>query len=79
MEEVNLMRVTDLLIRENQEKKKRKQRSEDFDEEETLTYQERPRQTSINEGPQMMTGRTFEGINTRKSVFDRTAVFHTGE
>ncbi len=74
------MKVTDLLIRENQEKKKKKQQADFSDEEEeTYTYQERPRQTSLNEGPQVMTGKTFEGINSRKSVFDRTAVFHTGE
>ncbi len=74
------MKVTDLLIKENQEKKKRKQRADFFDEEEeTLAYQEQPRQASLNEGPQMMTGKTFEGINSRKSVFDRKAVFHTGE
>ncbi len=80
MAEVDLMRVTDLLIKENQKKKKKQQRADFFDEEEeTLTYQERPRQASLNEGPQMMTGKTFEGINSRKSVFDRMAVFHTEE
>ncbi len=80
MAEGNLMKVTDLLIKENQEKKKKKRRA-DFleEEEETYAYQERPRQASLNEGPQAMTGKTFEGINSRKSVFDRAAVFHTGE
>jgi len=81
MAEVNLLKVTDLLIKGNQEKKKKKQQRADFfdEEEETYAYQEKPRQTALNEGPQVTTGKTFEGINSRKSVFDRTAVFHTGE
>ena len=49
------------------------------EEEETLTYQNRKRETSLNEEQGVFQGKTFEGINTEKSIFDRTAVFRVEE
>lgn len=49
------------------------------EEEETLTYQNRKRETSLNEERGVFQGKTFEGINTEKSIFDRTAVFRVEE
>lgn len=49
------------------------------EEEETLTYLSHKRETSLNEEQGVFQGKTFEGINTEKSVFDRTAVFRVGE
>ena len=49
------------------------------EEEEALTYLSRKRETSLNEEQGVFQGKTFEGINTEKSVFDRTAVFRVGE
>ncbi len=73
------MRVVDRLIQENEKKKKKRDLEELEEEEETLTYKDRTRQTSPDDGPEVLTARTFEGINSRKDIFDRTAVFHTGE
>ena len=50
-----------------------------MEEEEALTYLSRKRETSLNEEQGVFQGKTFEGINTEKSVFDRTAVFRVGE
>ena len=49
------------------------------EEEETLTYLSHKRETSLNEEQGVFQGKTFEGINTEKSVFDRTAVFRVEE
>ncbi len=72
------MRVLDSLIKDREKKKKKARELEDSEEEEeTLTYKERGRQVPMGDGPEALTARTFEGINSRKDIFDRTAVFHT--
>ena len=48
------------------------------EEEETLTYFPRTRQRAVNQEPGAFGSAMGEGINTRKSVFDDTAVFETG-
>ena len=70
------MRVTDRLIRDNQKKQQR--RKAISAEEDTLTYMQRKRQTSLNREPGVFESK-FQGINTEKSVFDRTAVFQVGK
>lgn len=71
------MRVTDKLIQDAKKREKRKKIQGD-EEEETLTYFPRTRQRAVNQEPGAFGSAMGEGINTRKSVFDDTAVFETG-
>ena len=71
------MRVTDKLIQDAKKREKRKNIQGD-EEEETLTYFSRTRQRAVNQEPGAFGSAMGEGINTRKSVFDDTAVFETG-
>ena len=69
------MRIDDRLVKQNRElAKKKKQRLEE--DEEWLTYAVRQRMTPINKDKGIFPDES-SGINTRKSVFDRTAIFHT--
>lgn len=70
------MRVTDRLIRDTERKRKTGFFEE---EEETFTYLERKKQFNINENPGISMQKNMEGINTRASIFDQQAVFHTKE
>jgi hypothetical protein len=70
------MRVTDKLIQDAKKREKRKKIQ--GDEEETLTYFPRTRQRAVNQELGAFGSAMGEGINTRKSVFDDTAVFETG-
>ena len=68
--------VVDRLVqqnRKNAEKKKRQQLEED---EEWMTYAVRQRMTPINKDKGVFPEES-SGINTRESVFDRTAIFRT--
>lgn len=71
------MRVTERLIRDTQKQNERRRISRDEAEEETYTYQNRVKSPSLQENPGVFTRKKLEGINTRGSVFDETAVFHT--
>ncbi len=71
------MRVTERLIRDTNQKNKRRKKEASDDGEETLTYMPKPRVRFINDSPDIFSGKMTEGINTQKSVFDRTAVFET--
>ncbi len=69
------MRIDDRLVKQNRElAKKRKQQFEE--DEEWLTYAVRQRMTPINKDKGVFPEES-SGINTRKSVFDRTAIFNT--
>lgn len=70
------MRVTEQLIRHRNEKK-RKESSAVFEEEETMTYTSWKRQKPLNQQPGGFNQGKMEGINTRKNIFDETAVFNT--
>lgn len=70
------MRLGDRLAKQQQNNKKKPVQET---EEETLTYLSRKREHALNEGRGVFQGKTFEGINTEKNVFDRTAVFHVRE
>lgn len=48
------------------------------EEEEWLMYDERKSQESLNRVEGVFTEKAKHGINTEPSVFDRTAVFRTG-
>lgn len=70
------MRVTEKLLLQNN--KKRNKKPDDFQNEETMTYGVRRKKTDINS----LQGSKFqasinEGINTKKSIFDSKASFHT--
>lgn len=67
------MRLGDRLAKQQLQNKKRPVEEA---EEETLTYHTRRREEALNERQGVFLGKAFEGINTEKSVFDRTAVFH---
>lgn len=71
------MRLNERLAK--QQLKKSQGGSQTAEEEEALTYLSHKRETSLNEEQGVFQGKTFEGINTEKSVFDRTAVFRVGE
>ncbi len=71
------MRLNERLAK--QQLKKSQGGSQTVEEEEALTYLSRKRETALNEEQGVFQGKTFEGINTEKSVFDRTAVFRVGE
>lgn len=66
------MRIDDRLAKMNREKNRKKPPP---DEEDTLTYAERTRQADLNKSKGAFETKTWEGINTRENVFDRTAVF----
>ncbi|MCI8727627.1 MAG: hypothetical protein HFG66_16245 [Hungatella sp.] len=70
------MRVTEQLIRHRNEKK-RKESSAVSEEEETMTYTSWKRQKPLNQQPGGFNQGKMEGINTRKNIFDETAVFNT--
>ncbi len=67
------MRVTDRLIEDAKRKKKRQEIGEM--EEETLTYFRRKKKVAVNQEEGVFGSVMGDGINTRKSVFDETAVF----
>lgn len=70
------MRVTEKLLLQNN--KKRNKKPDDFQNEETMTYGVRKKKQDIN-GLQggIFQSSIKEGINTRKSIFDSKASFHT--
>lgn len=70
------MRVTDKLI-EDAKKREKRQKVQRDEEEETYTYCPRMRQGALNQVPGAFGSVLGEGINTRRSVFDEGALFHT--
>ena len=70
------MRVTEQLLRHRNEKK-RKESSAVSEEEDTMTYTSWKRQKPLNQQPGGFNQGKMEGINTRKNIFDETAVFNT--
>lgn len=68
------MRLNDRLIRDTK-KKDRARRSLDDAEEETMTYQERRTSVSLNTAGDVFDSRLDHGINSDKSIFDKTAIF----
>ena len=76
------MRVTESLIHQNNRNRLKKQsRQDDFDENEpTQAYKEEKMEWwSINRNRSSFAASFDDGINHQASVFDRKAVFHTGE
>ncbi|MBR6257309.1 MAG: hypothetical protein IKR23_08020 [Lachnospiraceae bacterium] len=78
------MRLTDRMIEEtkklNRQKKKENDIQQDQDEDEMgMMYMPRPANRYLNKDKGVFGNDDDTSINTAKSVFDRTAVFHTGE
>ena len=73
------MRIDDRLAKQNKDIQKKKKRYYDDDGEETLTYDRRLRMEPLNKTKGAFGDDKGGGINTAPSVFDRTAIFHTGE
>lgn len=69
------MRLDDRLAM--QQRRGKKQGNPAPEEEETLTYRTYRREGALNEEQGVFKGKTFEGINTQQSIFDRTAIFHS--
>ena len=72
------MKVTDRLIQDTR-KKEKKHRAHLKEEEEICTYRTRVRHEAVNREPGAFGTVLGEGLNTRRNVFDETAVFHTEE
>ncbi|MDE6961466.1 MAG: hypothetical protein K2P27_11480 [Lachnospiraceae bacterium] len=72
------MRVTDKLIQDAKKREKKRNVQRD-DEEETYTYFPRMRREALNQSQGAFGSVLEEGINTRKSVFDESAVFCMGD
>lgn len=75
------MRVTEALIRQNNiNKQKQIRRINDEDDEPTQAYKEQKLEWwSINRSKSAFASPMDEGINNNASVFDKQAVFRTGE
>lgn len=73
------MQLTERLFRDTGRKMKGKNVQPLDEEEDTMSYASRDRQKPLNQQAGVFHQQKLEGINTRKSVFDETAVFITGE
>lgn len=73
------MHLTERLIRDTSGKMKRKNALPFEEEEDTMTYAPRERQKPLNQQAGVFQQQKLGGINTRRSVFDETAVFTTKE
>lgn len=73
------MQLTERLIRDTSGKMKRKNALPFEEEENTMSYAPRDRQKPLNQQAGVFHQQKMEGINTRRSVFDETAVFITRE
>ena len=71
------MRLSDRLVKQQQNENKKKQSQ--FEDEEWLTYKTRQKEKPLNEEPGAFYSTVFEGINSQKSAFDKSALFHTGQ
>ena len=78
------MKLTDRMIQENKKlnretgKKRSKYFSQDLNgDEESMTYMDRPAFRSINSQRSVFDNADETSINTAKSIFDKTAIFHT--
>lgn len=74
------MPLTDRLIKDTAKKRKLLHSLPDEnDEEETMTYQKRKAGVSLNKSPDVFDSQLNRGINSDKSIFDKTAVFRPGK
>ncbi len=67
-----------LALEQEKKKQERAKAAAEEEDEETLRYDVRPKQASINEDSGVFNIKKQTGINSAPSVFDKTAVFHTG-
>ena len=67
------MRALDSII-QNQNKNNKKKNDDDY--EPIDIYMDKPKRIFLNEEKGVFVNKDFEGINTEKNIFDKTAVFH---
>lgn len=73
------MKLTERLEKDNREIiTKRQMRAAQDEDEETLTYMQRPKPTFINERSHTFDRIGDDSFHVAPSVFDRQAIFHTG-
>ena len=72
------MRVTERLIQDAKKREKRRGALRE-EEEERYTYFPRIHREALNQEPGAFGSAMREGINTRRSAFDESAVFRTGK
>ena len=70
------MRIDDRLAKQNRDLAKKKKQQQLEEDEEWLTYAVRQRMAPINKDKGIFPEES-SGINTRKSIFDRMAIFNT--
>ncbi len=75
------MRLMDRMLKETKdlEKEKKRKREQAFldDDEMGMAYMRRERMKPLDTDPGVFNQQDETSINTMKSVFDRTAIFHT--
>ncbi len=73
------MRLSDRLEKTNRELiEKRKKMAAMDEDEETMTYMHRPKQSSINEKSHTYDRIGDDSFHVAESIFDRQAIFRTG-
>ncbi len=72
------MRVTEVLLRQNSQKKQRKRQSQDDELEQMELYMEWKDRKSmfLNSLDTVFHSKMNEGINQQESIFNRQAIFH---
>ena len=73
------MNLKERLEKDNKRKEQSRKQSYSDDGEETLTYMERKRPAFINERSHTFDRIGDDSFHVAPSVFDRQAIFHTGE
>lgn len=74
------MRLSERLEKDSREKAaKRRARARQEEDEETLTYQTRPKPVFLNDKSHTFDRIGDDSFHVAPSVFDRQAIFHTGE
>lgn len=73
------MRVLEQIAQDNVKREKKRRSNGQDEAEETFTYAPRLKQPFITDESGAFSKKVFSGINTRKNVFDETAVFSIGK
>lgn len=73
------MRLSDRLVKQQEKEERRRAVRAVEEEEETMLYKERSRGVSLNTEQNIFRSMDENAINKRKSIFDRTALFHASK
>ena len=72
------MNLQQRLEKDNKERNNKKKRNVFDEDEETLTYKERPKPVFLNDRSHTFDRIGDDSFHVAPSVFDRQAIFHTG-